>query len=206
MNFDCPKQIILLALFVFNLYIPSKEFLFKQLHICKIAVNVKGALFWWRQQWRSLQLSVANGPLAIPRDLHIHTHQDIYISLHIQPSIEVSWGKEKKLVFIHVCYSKAISSNIYAMISQKGLVLLADLKRFSIYLSLLWMQRSRQRFVLINPFLHISNPLNMQRPMKTSPAESHLVFFTQTSIPWKLIVSPIPYYIWNIPERYFRWN
>ena len=172
-----------MARFVLHVYIPSKECLFKQLHICKIAVNVKGALFWWRQQWRSLQLSVPNGPLAIPRNLHIHTHQDIYISLHIQPSIEMS------------CYS--------CLLFQGHII---DLKRFSIYLSLLWIQRSRQRFVLINSFLHISNPLNMQRPMKTSPAELHLVFSTQTSIPWKLIVSPIPYYIWNIPERYFRWN
>ena len=86
-----------------------------------------------------------------------YSHSSGYLHIFAHTTLHKSVArKEKKLVFIHVCWFKAI-----------------DLKRFSIYLSLLWIQRSRQRFVLINPFLHISNPLNMQRPMETSPADLH---------------------------------
>ena len=92
-----------------------------------------------------------------PRLTYSHSSGYLHIFAHTSLHRNVV-RKRKKLVFIHVCYSKAI------LLTWKG---------FPFYLSLLWMQRSRQRFVLINSFLHISNPLNMQRPMETSPAELH---------------------------------
>ena len=102
-----------------------------------------------------------------------HSSRYLHIFAHTTLHRSVVRKRKKWVLFMFVDSRPYFRTSTYAMISQKDLVLLADWKRFSIYLSLLWIQRSRQRFVLINPFLHISNPLNMQRPMETSPAELH---------------------------------
>ena len=159
---------------------PSKKCLFKQLQFLQNSCERERQVILMASAMAFPPTVCAQWPVGnTPRLTYSHSSGYLHIFAHTTLHRNVV-RKRKKTGF-------------YSCLLFQGHII--DLKRFSIYLSLLWMQRSRQRFVLINPFLHISNPLNMQRPMKTSPAELHLVFSTQTSIPWKLIVSPIPFYI-----------